>query len=83
MNTITVNVPIKTAAPRGAVIAATWFVAFLGWLEKVADRREQSRQLAGRVEEAARVRSYAHQLMTHDPRFAADLFAAADRHERS
>ncbi len=83
MNSITVIAPIKIAVPRGAAVAATWFVAFLGWLEKVADRREQSRQLVGRIEEAARVRSYAQQLVAHDPRHAADLFAAADRHERS
>ena len=83
MSTITVIAPIKIAAPRGAAVAATWFVAFLGWLEKVADKREQSRQLVGRIEEAARVRSYAQQLMAHDPRYAADLFAAADRHEQS
>ena len=83
MSTITVIAPIKIAVPRGAAVAAIWFVAFLGWLEKVADKREQSRQLVGRIEEAARVRSYAQQLMAHDPRYAADLFAAADRHEQS
>ena len=82
MNTITVYAPVKTALPRGAAVAAAWFVAFLGWLEKVADRRVQSRQLVGRVEEATRVRRLGQQLMAHDPRFAADLFAAADRHER-
>ena len=83
MSTITVNAPIKTTAPRGAAIAARWFVASLAWMEKSADRREQTRQFVGRVDEAARVRSYAQQVMSHDPRFAADLFAAADRHERS
>jgi hypothetical protein len=31
--------------------------------------------------EANRVRNLAMDYMSHDPRFAADLFAAADRHE--
>jgi hypothetical protein len=31
--------------------------------------------------EANRVRNLAMDCMRHDPRFAADLFAAADRHE--
>jgi hypothetical protein len=35
-----------------------------------------------RQAEAARVRQYAQEVMGQDPRFAADLFAAADRHER-
>ena len=83
MTIITVNVPTKTAAPRGAAVVASWFVAFLGWLEAVADRRQQSRQLAGRVAEAAQMREYAQQVMALDARFAADLFAAADRHQRS
>jgi hypothetical protein len=83
MNTITVNAPVKTAIPRGAAVAARWFVALLGWLEKSADRRVQSRQFVNRVEEASRLRSYAQQVMSLDPRYAADLFAAADRHERS
>ena len=82
MKTITVYAPVKIAVPRGATVAAAWFVAFLGWLENVADRRVRSRQLVGRVEEATRVRRLGQQLMAHDPRFAADLFAAADRHER-
>lgn len=82
MSTITVNTPVKTLAPRGAAIAATWFVAFLSWLKKLSHRREEGRHVAGRQDEAARVRSYAQQIMAHDPRFAADLFAAADRHER-
>ena len=33
------------------------------------------------VREAAEVRTLAESIRSHDPRFAADLFAAADRHE--
>jgi|GEM_PF-1627438 len=82
MSSITVNAPVKINAPRGAAVAAIWFVSLLTWLEKLSRRREESRQMAGRQGEAARVRTYAQQIMGHDPRFAADLFAAADRHER-
>jgi hypothetical protein len=35
-----------------------------------------------RVTEAAQVRLYAQQWTRNDPRFTADLLAAADRHER-
>lgn len=83
MSTVTVNTPVKTTAPRGARVAATWFVAFLNWFEKLSRQREQGRQVSGRQDEAARVRTFAQQIMSQDPRFAADLFAAADRHERS
>ena len=82
MTSITVNAPIKTLAPRGAAVAATWFMALLTWVEKLSGQRAESRQFAGRQDEAARVRAHAQQIMAHDPRFAADLFAAADRHER-
>ena len=33
------------------------------------------------LEEANELRAYAQQVMRNDPAFAADLFAAADRHE--
>lgn len=35
------------------------------------------------VEEANELREYAHQFQRNDPGFAADLMAAADRHELS
>ena len=82
MTSITVNAPVKTKAPRGANVAATWFMALLTWVKKLSHQRTESRQFAGRQDEAARVRTYAQQIMGDDPRFAADLFAAADRHER-
>lgn len=40
----------------------------------------QQRRL-GPVEEANELRQYAHQFLRTDPAFAADLYAAADRHE--
>jgi len=83
MTTITVNTPAKVVAPRGALIAATWFAALLNWVEAKADQRQVHRQLAARIAEAASVRQYAQEVRLHDPRFAADLLAAADRHERA
>jgi hypothetical protein len=35
-----------------------------------------------RVAEAARVRAMAREVARHDPRVAAEMLAAADRHER-
>jgi len=82
MTTMTVSIPAKVAAPRGATWAANAFAAFLNWLEAVSETRTDRRAQADRLAEAARVRIYAQDVMAQDPRFAADLFAAADRHER-
>ena len=48
----------------------------------VTDARAERREVADRAAEAAAVREYANRFASHDPRFAADLMAAADRHER-
>jgi hypothetical protein len=82
MTTITVNTPVKIAAPRGSRIAAVWFGRLLTRLGDLAEQRAESRSVAGRVREASEVRTYAQSVMAQDPRFAADLLAAADRHER-
>lgn len=82
MTTITVNTPAKVAEPRGARWAAIAFAGLLKWLETSAAQRELKRVVHSRTAEAARVRLYAQEVMAQDPRFAADLFAAADRHER-
>ena len=81
MSYITINVPAKVSAPRGSVVAARWFSALLNWIETAAERRVAHRMAADRQAEAALVRSYAQSLAAQDPRFAADLLAAADRHE--
>lgn len=82
MTTITVNSPVKVFAPRGAQLAGRLFASLLSWRSTVAQTHLDRRGLADRVAEASRVRSYAQQVMAQDPRFAADLFAAADRHEQ-
>jgi hypothetical protein len=75
MNSVTVNVTHPVIAPRGANLAAKWFGALWRALQPSAPHQPEDRERSGRHAEAARVRTF-------DPRFAADLFAAADRHER-
>lgn len=82
MTTVTVHTPVAVGTPRAALLAANLFSAFLGWFERSADVRAERREVADRAAEAAAVREYAHRFASHDPRFAADLMAAADRHER-
>ncbi len=70
-----------TRASRGARVAAELFA---GLWNTVA--RQFTPAVAApltRTEEAAEVRSLAQSLRLSDPRFAQDLFAAADRHERA
>lgn len=83
MTTITVNTPVRIAAPRGSRIAALWFGRLLTRLGDLAEQRAASRSLAIRVKEANEVREFAHRIAREDARFAADLFAAADRHEQA
>jgi hypothetical protein len=83
MTTITVGTPAPVRVPRGSIVAARWFSALLHWFTVTADRRAARREVADRQSEAAQVRSYAQSMAAQDPRFAADLYAAADRHERS
>jgi hypothetical protein len=81
MSTITINTPVKVAAPRGAALAAAWFSNLLGGMRTLAEIRAQQRLQSQRVAEANQVRQYAREVSGQDRRFAADLLAAADRHE--
>jgi len=84
MVTVTVHTPSSTLAPRVAALAANLIVRFLAWLEAVGTARAAAaarRQARTRMAEAAEVRRYAQSWMDHDPRFAAELLAAADRHD--
>ena len=85
MVTMTVHTPSPVAAPRGAALAANLMAQVLNWLEAVGHRRATAatrRRESKRVMEAAELRRYAQTWVGHDPRFAADLLAAADRHDR-
>lgn len=78
MTTTTVEVlSVRTPAmPRGASVAADLVARVFGWVAKPVAKRALSRN-----EEAAAVRDMAYRVQRTDPGFAADLFAAADRHE--
>lgn len=84
MTTITVHTPTPVRSPRGAALAANLMARLLAALEAAGTARAAlaaRRQAATRVAEAAQTRRYAQQWMDRDPRFAADLMAAADRHD--
>lgn len=83
MSTVTVHTPATVTAPRGAVWAG-WLVSRLvDATRAMARRRVEQRAVSERIAEAAALRAYAHDIAPGDPRFAADLYAAADRHERA
>ena len=86
MTTLITRHPIAVATPPGAVWAATAWIAVsrLGLQLQAWVRQHGGRAaVIGRVSEANRLRHVARGFMSSDPRFAADLFAAADRHERA
>jgi hypothetical protein len=72
-------VGVPSATPqRGARWAAALFVAAWRGAERLLRTTPQPRT---RAEEAAEVRALAMSVSHTDPGFAADLLAAADRHE--
>jgi len=82
MTTLSVHIPAPVAMPRAAPVAAEIFLRLLGWFDRVGQARALARERAAIAAEARAVRAYAQRYASHDPRFAADLLAAADRHER-
>lgn len=86
MTTLITRNPIAVATPPAAAwAAAAWIHVSRGMtllLNLVTPSREQG-AVIGRTAEANRLRHVAQGFMSSDPRFAADLFAAADRHERA
>jgi hypothetical protein len=78
---------IGPAMPRGARVAAAAAVALLAALQSIGDAWRRPRVASPRrprppTEEAQAVRELAQQYRLSDPRFADELMAAADRHER-
>jgi hypothetical protein len=81
MSSITVTGVPTVKAPRGAMWAARGAAAVWGVLSRwLADRQDRSVALQAAVD-AAQVRALARRFAHVDPGFAADLQAAADRHE--
>lgn len=86
MTTLTTRHPIAVAMPRGAAWAASTWMAVSRLGTKLLALAQQSglrTATNARVSESNRLRRVARGFMSSDPRFAADLFAAADRHERA
>jgi hypothetical protein len=81
MTFITIHAPAKIATPLGAKLAAEAFGRVLTWLSAFVQSGIERIDMNDRTAEANRVRTFANEMMSQDPRFAADLFAAADRHE--
>lgn len=88
MTAITIlHSPTVSAVGSRIHAAATRLLSDLvDWAEEVGRARAAEalrRMESTRVTEAAQLRLYAQRLARNDPRFAADLLAAADRHERT
>jgi hypothetical protein len=83
MTTISVYTPAKVAVPRAANLAASLATRLLSAFQRSSQVRGENQQQAERARDAAAVREYAQRYARHDPRFAADLMAAADRHEQA
>lgn len=76
-HTITVLSIPKPAVPRGALLAA----AVYRWIAERHQAWRAARAERRAADEAAAVRAMALHVQATDPGFAADLYAAADRHQ--
>ncbi len=83
MTTVSIHRPAPVQMPRFAPVAAELFARLLRGLAGVGQALAEMRQAAERQREARELRQFALQHGAHDPRFVADLLAAADRHERN
>ena len=81
MTTVSINTRHTAGVPFGSSLAAEFFMRMLSWFTTAKPARSRTLDEASRIGEAARVRRLAQAVMADDPRFASDLFAAADRHE--
>lgn len=79
MTSITILPPAVVRVPRGALWAAEIFSRVLAAF--TPQRGAVVPQVPDRAAEASAVRELACSVASSDPEFAADLYAAADRHE--
>lgn len=81
MSFVTVHAPTTVRAPRAAAWAAGLFSSLVSRFQSAGADKAQRALASTKQREAHAVRAYAQRFAEHDPRFAADLMAAADRHE--
>ncbi|MBX3621722.1 MAG: hypothetical protein KF891_17260 [Rhizobacter sp.] len=74
--TISLHIPQSRTAPRLATRLGEWAASALAALIPAGTPAPRYP-----FREAARVRAMAHRFEGTDPRFASELYAAADRHE--
>ncbi len=82
MTIVSVYTPTPVPVPRFAPVAAAMFARLLQWAGDAAQAVAEARRAAERQRQARELRRFALLYARHDPRFTADLLAAADRHER-
>ncbi len=81
MTTMMITPIAAVRAPRAAEWAASAAAALLSAWSGLAESRANQRLLKSRSDEAAALRRFADSVNKGDPGFAADLYAAANRHE--
>ncbi len=74
-STISLQIPQNRTAPRLAAVIGEWLAALINAMPSGTPAVRYP------TREAARVRAMAHRYEGSDPRFASELYAAADRHE--
>lgn len=82
MSTTSLPSPRPIAAPRFADVAARWFAQLLEVMHLARRIHTGRRARFERIAEASALRRFADSMREVDPRYAADLYAAADRHDR-
>lgn len=82
MSTTSLPSPQRVVAPRFAAPAAAWFARLLEVISLAHQIHVGRRMRLQRIGESASLRRHADSLRDVDPRYASDLYAAADRHDR-
>jgi hypothetical protein len=82
MSTVSLARAAVIPVPRGAVWAAQFWMALQTSFDRRVAKRAELTAAQRVLREAAEVRELASQWARQDPRMAAELSAAADRHER-
>jgi hypothetical protein len=80
MNTIATTYPHASMPTSNGVESGLW-ASIRTALRRIATRSDTVAPVRDPVAEAADVRAMADAVRVSDPHFAADLYAAADRHE--